>query len=128
VKFLIDECLSPALAGLARESGYPESTHVTWLGMTAQTDWAVIRRAVDDGFVLVTHNTVDFRALYERTDVHVGLVGFNTAAGLMNLALQRRLFLLALQELGGAEPYNEALEISVGGDGTVTVERYDLPT
>ena len=54
--------------------------------MAARKDWIVIRRAVDDGFVLVP------------------------------------------QELGGAEPYNEVLEVSVGREGTVTVERYDLPT
>ena len=127
MKFLIDECLSPALAALARERGYPESTHVTWLGMAAETDWVVGRKAVDDGFVLVTHNTVDFRRFYARTDLHAGLVGFNTAAGVMNLVLQRRLFLLALQELGGTEPYNEMLEIAVGADGMVTVDRYDWP-
>jgi hypothetical protein len=31
-KFLIDEGLSPALALLARERGFVESSHVTWLG------------------------------------------------------------------------------------------------
>ena len=33
MKFLIDECLSPSLAAIARERGYPQSTHVTWLGL-----------------------------------------------------------------------------------------------
>lgn len=127
MKFLIDECLSPALASLARDHGHPESSHVTWLGMTAQKDWTIVRKAVDDGFVLVTHNTVDFRPLYARENLHVGLVALNTAAGVMSLDLQKRLFLLALQELGEAEPYNEVLEISVGADSTVTIERYDLP-
>lgn len=127
MKFLIDECLSPVLASLARDRGYPESSHVTWLGMTAQKDWTIARKAIDDGFVLVTHNTVDFRPLYARENLHVGLVALNTAAGVMSLDLQKRLFLLALQELGEAEPYNEVLEISVGVDGMVTVERYDLP-
>ena len=46
MKFLIDECLSPTLATLARERGYPESTHVTWLGLRARQDWALVRRAV----------------------------------------------------------------------------------
>lgn len=127
MKFLIDECLSPELATLARERGYPESTHVNWLGMSSQKDWAVARRAVDDGFVLVTHNTVDFRPLYGREDMHVGLVGFNTAAGVMSLDLHKRLLLLTFAELADDEAYNEALEISVNAHGGVTVERYDLP-
>lgn len=96
MKFLIDECLSPDLAKLARERGYPESTHVRWLGLAGGKDHVVTRRAVDAGYVLVTHNTADFRGLYSREDLHVGLVAFNTAPGLMNLDLQVRLFLLAL--------------------------------
>jgi hypothetical protein len=31
-KFLIDECLSPDLAALARERGFSESSHVTVVG------------------------------------------------------------------------------------------------
>ena len=60
MKFLIDECLSPDLAKLARERGYPESTHVRWLGLAGGKDHVVTRRAVDAGYVLVTHNTADF--------------------------------------------------------------------
>jgi hypothetical protein len=38
-KFLIDECLSPDLAALARERGFFESSHVTWLGKAGWKDW-----------------------------------------------------------------------------------------
>jgi hypothetical protein len=31
-KFLIDECLSPDLAVLARAGCFSESSHVTWMG------------------------------------------------------------------------------------------------
>lgn len=89
MKFLIDECLSPDLAKLARERGFPESSHVRWLGMAGAKDHAVTRLAVDEGYVLVTHNTTDFRGFYGREDVHVGLVTFNTAPGLMSLELQK---------------------------------------
>ncbi len=41
--------------------------------------------------------------------------------------LQKALFLQALIELDGTDPYNEALEISVAADGTVTIDRYRLP-
>lgn len=84
MKFLIDECLSPDLATLAREHGFPESSHVRWLGLAGAKDHVVTRRAVDDGYVLVTHNTTDFRGLYGREDLHVGLLTFNTVPGLMS--------------------------------------------
>ena len=74
MKFLIDECLSPTLATLARERGYPESTHVTWLGLRARQDWALVRRAVADGYVLVTNDRGDFAPLIERERHHPGLV------------------------------------------------------
>nr|WP_246462371.1 DUF5615 family PIN-like protein [Mesorhizobium sangaii] len=124
---MIDECLSPDLAKLAREGGYLESSHVRWLGLAGAKDHVVTRRAVDDGYVLVTHNTTDFRGLYGREELHVGLIAFNTAPGLMSLDLQVRLFLLALSELDGEEAWNEVLEITVDVDRTVTIERFDLP-
>jgi Domain of unknown function (DUF5615) len=104
-----------------------ESTHVSWIGMSGAKDHVVTSRAIIDGFVLVTHNTVEFRPLYARQEVHVGLIGFNTAAGIMSLELQKRLFLLTLRELAGSEAWNEVLEIFVSAQGLVTVERYDLP-
>lgn len=127
MKFLIDECLSPDLAKIARESRYPESSHVRWLGLAGAKDHVVTRRAVDEGYVLVTHNTIDFRGLYGREDLHVGLVAFNTAPGLMSRDLQVRLFLLALSELSGEEAWNEVLEITVDADRIVTIERFGLP-
>jgi Domain of unknown function (DUF5615) len=125
VKFLVDENLSPELVLLARSRGFHESTHVTWLGLSGARDHTISRRAVDEGYILVTHNTADFRPLYARESLHLGLVGFNTAAGI--LSLQRSLFLLALAELSGEESFNEAPEISVAGDGTVMIEHYRLP-
>lgn len=79
MKFLVDECLSPDLAQLARDRGFPESTHVTWLGLTSRPDHAVARRAVEGDYILVTHNTVDFRPLYRREGLHLGFIGFNVA-------------------------------------------------
>jgi predicted nuclease of predicted toxin-antitoxin system len=39
MKLLIDECPSPDLVHLARERGYYESFHVTWLGKAGCKDW-----------------------------------------------------------------------------------------
>ena len=128
MKFLIDECLSPELVALARARGFSESTHVTWLGMRSRKDWAIVRKAVEDGFVLVTNNTVDFRALYEREQIHAGLVCLNVAPSLMRLDAQKSLFLLALDRLGRTEPVNQALEVTLTADGEVVLERYALPS
>jgi hypothetical protein len=95
--------------------------------MSGATDRAITRRAIDDGHVLVTHNRVDFRALYGREGIHAGLIGFNTPPKLMDLALHRRLFVLAMAELAGEEAYNTALEITVDMARQVTIELYPLP-
>ncbi len=104
MKFLVDECLSPESVEIARLYGHLESTHVTWLGLTSAKDWTIARRAVDEGFIFVTNNTADFSTLYGREDLHVGLVCLNAAAGMMSLALQRRLFLLASRNSGEPSP------------------------
>lgn len=128
MKFLIDECLSPSLATLARKRGFDASSHVTWLGMRSRSDRAVVGRALLDGFVLVTNNSVDFRTLLNREEIHAGLVCLNVAPEHMRLAVQEVLFSLALDRLGGSEPLNEVLEISLQFDGSVIVERYALPS
>jgi predicted nuclease of predicted toxin-antitoxin system len=128
VKFLVDECLSPDLVALARQRGCGESTHVTWLGLRSRKDWSIVRRAVNDGYVLVTNNTTDFRSLLGRESLHAGLVCLNVAPGLMTLDIQRRLLALALDRLGETEPINEIIEITLNDDRTIVVERYDLPS
>jgi predicted nuclease of predicted toxin-antitoxin system len=127
VKFLIDECLSPELVGDARAHGHMESTHVTWLGIGGRRDWLIVRRAVDNGYVLVTNNTEDFTALLAREELHAGLVCLNAAPGLMSLAIQQRLFALALERLPD-EPINEVLEITLKADRSILIDRYDLPS
>ena len=126
MKFLIDECLSPDLVRFARERGYGESAHVTWLGLRSRKDWSIVRLAVDGGYVLVTNNTTDFTSLLGRESVHPGLVCLNVAPGLMSLDVQRRLFGIALDHLGDIEPINEVADITLLEDRSVRVERYDL--
>ena len=127
MKFLIDECLSLELVAIAWARGHGESTHVTWLGMRSRKDWSIVRRAVADGYVLVTNNTTDFRALFQREEVHAGLICINMAPGLMSLDLQKRLFALALDRLGDREPINELLEITLDERKVVHVEGYNFP-
>ncbi len=127
MKFLIDECLSPDLVAIARDRGFSLSTHVTWLGLRSKKDWTIVRRAVEDGYVLVTNNTTDFTSLVGREDVHAGLVCLNVAPGLMSLQVQRVLFELALDQLAGDEPVNDVIEITLTTDRKVRINRYAWP-
>jgi predicted nuclease of predicted toxin-antitoxin system len=128
VKFLVDECLSPELVAIARERGHGESTHVTWLGLRSRKDWSIVRRAVHDGYVLVTNNATDFTPLIGREEFHAGLVCLNVVPGLMSLDVQKWLFVLALDRLGDSEPINELLEVTLMEDRSVRIDRYDLPS
>ena len=51
-KVLLDECLSPDLAALARDRGFAESSHVTWLGKAGWKDWEPKR------FILAQDNSM----------------------------------------------------------------------
>ena len=124
MKFLIDECLSPKLATIARTRGFPESTHITWLGLRSRQDWALVRRAVDDGYVLVTNDRADFTSLMEREPVHPGLVCVNMAHGLMSLAVQQALFEHALGRIADDDLAGQVLEVTLTADRTVRVDRY----
>lgn len=127
MKFLVDECLSPDLAAVARGRGFSQSTHVTWLGLMSRKDWTIVQRAVEDGYVLVTNNKTDFTPLVGRQDVHAGLVCLNVAPGLMSLEVQKALFEHALDELAGVEPINEVVEITLTVDQSVRTDRYIWP-
>ena len=124
MKFLIDECLSPTLATIARTLGFPESTHVTWIGLRSKKDWNLIRRAVDDGYVLVTNDRADFTSLMEREAVHSGLVCVNVAPGLMSLAVQQALFEHALERIADGDLAGQVLEVTLTADRTLRVDRY----
>lgn len=40
MKLLVDECLSPELAKIARGEGHSEASHIVWLGLAGRKDWA----------------------------------------------------------------------------------------
>jgi len=94
--------------------------------MRSRRDWSIVRRAVNDGYVLVTSNSIDFTSLLGREEVHAGLICLNVAPGLMTLDIQKRLFVLALDRLGNTEPINEVLEVTLREDRSVQIDRHDL--
>lgn len=58
LKFLIDECLSPKPAQLARDRGFHESFHVSWLGKAGWKDWELRNLILGGDWTFVTTNEV----------------------------------------------------------------------
>jgi predicted nuclease of predicted toxin-antitoxin system len=98
LKFIIDECLSPILAGYARQRGY-EAHHVNWLGKSGHADHVLAVYAVGEDAIFVTNNGADFKPLYRALDVHPGLVILLPRA---KRADQVRLFTAIIDFLDGA--------------------------
>ena len=124
MKFLINECLSPTLAEIARNRGFTESMHVNWLGLRSRQDWTLVRRAVDDGYVLVTNNRTDFTSLIDREPRHPGLVCINIAAGHMSLCVQQKLFDYAMAQITDNDLTDQIVEITLTDDSTVRYDRF----
>ena len=111
---------------MARARGFPESMHVTWLGLQSLQDWALVRRAIDERYVTVTNNRADFTALIGREPHHPGLVCINVAHGLMSLDIQKRLFDLAMTQIADTGLAGQILEITLTADRTVLIETYSV--
>lgn len=62
IRLLIDECLSTALVGLARDRAYL-ADHVTHLGLSGRKDWNLIPVIGADDYLFVTNNRSDFLRL-----------------------------------------------------------------
>src|SRR5439155_26689598 len=103
-----------------------------WRGLK---DWELIERVVAEDFALVTHNARDFRGQgsdapggwHAGQEIHAGLICLNAETGL-DLALQRQLFAIALEELAALNDLvNQALEITALETGDAAVEIYPIP-
>lgn len=108
MKFFFDECLDPELTKVAVASGY-EATCSRDRGMLSKKDWELAPYVVEHDYVLVTHNSKDFRGKlagpdgkpgHLTKDMHPGLVCLNRDAhGDMTPKLQRALLQEALVEI-----------------------------
>lgn len=72
-RFLIDECLSPALVAIAKARNF-EADHVIYIGKAGWQDWNLVPFAVTNDYVIVTNNRRDFLKEYAKLDIHGGLV------------------------------------------------------
>jgi hypothetical protein len=135
-KFLIDECLSPSLALLARERGFVESSHVTWLGKSGWKDWELKEFILESDWTFVTRNSVDFRGRstspglqgqYAEVPLHAGLVCINGPER-MTAQMETDLFGIVLDVIRLTEIVNEVLEITLADiGGEYDIRRYALP-
>jgi len=140
MKFFFDECLDPELTKVALGAGY-EATCSRDRGMLSKKDWELAPYVVEHDYVLVTHNSKDFRGKsagpdgkpgYLTKDLHPGLVCLNRDnLGDMTPSLQEALFKEALVEIAKkaiVDLMNQVLEIdydSIADEVTVTL--YEAP-
>jgi predicted nuclease of predicted toxin-antitoxin system len=132
MKFLIDECLPPELTEAARKRGH-QASFVPWLGKSGLKDWDLAPLAIDNGMVLVTNNSKDFRGdkgrpgFTTKEQIHPGLVCLNCDPRLRDRGTLAQLFEIALDEIGDAQDLiNTVIEISLDGD-EAEVRRYTAP-
>ena len=137
IKLLIDECLSPELALVARERGHLEASHVSWIGKSGWKDWQIKQVVLNEDWTLVTRNSNDFRGPAEApgsrgqfvdVSLHAGLICLNGSAG-FDLMMQRELFSVALAELEEIQDLiNQVLEVTLDEEqNAIQVSRYSLP-
>lgn len=141
-RFLIDNCLTPSLAAMAREAGY-EAMALRDLEKGGYKDWDLVPVIAEGRWTFVTKNSRDFRGAadqpglkgqYTRLPEHEGLVCLNGPVG-MDLRMQKELFRTALDHLRGKDDprgddlANQVLEVTLEAAEAevVDVGRYDLP-
>lgn len=125
-KFLIDENLSPKLAGLAQSKGY-RAAHVRDLGLLTAKDWDLLKVIQSGDWTLVTNNVTEFRQRYRsKVDLHAGVVfleGTDAGRDLQLSAFEAALADIAIQP----SLVNREILVSPEPDGSFTVRRFDLP-
>ena len=137
LKFLIDECLSPDLAQLARDRGFHASSHVIWLGKAGWKDWQLRDLIVEQDWTFVTRNSVDFRGpadqpgskgQYADVPIHAGLICIN-CPGILTAKFEMQLFSAVLDQIGVADGLvNEVIEVFLDeNEDEFEIARYLLP-
>lgn len=118
--FLIDECLTPKLAAVARDRGHMAG-HIAWLGLAGRPDYQVFDFMMNAEHVLVTNNARDFRRALAKADLHGGLVVIVPS---VNRDLQKTLFAAALDVIESMpHVMNKVVEVHTRDDIRVS----DLP-
>ncbi len=72
-KLLIDECLHPGLAAIAKRRGI-QADFVPYLGLATWQDHNLVPLAIERDYIMVTNNRRDFLKLYLQHGVNGGFV------------------------------------------------------
>ncbi|WP_342238287.1 DUF5615 family PIN-like protein [Inquilinus sp. OTU3971] len=125
MKLLIDENLSPGLAELARQRGL-HAQHVNEIGLNGAGDPILMKRILDEEWILVTNNGQEFLARYEsRAPLHAGLVILMAANGRRE---QEAAFKAAVIHLESCHPDPTNIAIVVERKGAdLSVRSYEWP-
>jgi hypothetical protein len=137
MKFLVDECLSPALVHLLHRAGY-EAMHVTHLNKGGWSDQALMTVILDADWTFITDNAFDFRGpadnpgtsgAYSGARIHAGLICLNRPHD-DNRRIQLELLEEALSEVNDLDGdlVNRVLEVTLHHDDTIEATVYGLTT
>lgn len=74
MRLFIDECLSSQLARHLSGTGDHDAIHPRDMGRLGEPDHVVLARCLTEDRVIVTENSVDFRKLVAREELHPGLI------------------------------------------------------
>lgn len=127
MKFLIDECVTPQLAERLRELGH-DAAHVGDLNMRGATDAHVLKRALDEGRILVTQDVHDFTGLIgDGTTDHPGLIIQAYVDRRQTIKLMDKLLAYLTEHVHVITPQRYMLNrlLRIFADGRITGE--DLP-
>jgi predicted nuclease of predicted toxin-antitoxin system len=129
VRLWFDEDLSPTLVQVAHELGF-EGTCNRDRDVLGVSDAALRQLVQREGFVLVTDNASDFRPMYQREDVHPGLIVVPAGYGRATQRILTRDVIswisgVALESGQAAADYMLNRLVEIDQDGSVT--SYELP-
>ena len=135
-RFLIDECLSVDLAGLAWARGY-EASHLRDLGLLRRKDGQLAPVIFGGDWCFVTKNARDFRGPdgakgssgeYAGIDLHAGLVCIHGPPEGFAKAEQLEAFAVALEQIErrGDDATNLLVEVVWAADG-ISYEVVEFP-
>ena len=123
MRFLIDECLSVELTGIANEAGF-EAHHVAHRGLAGAKDHELRPVLLAEHFTLVTNNGRDFLKLLAEVEMHPGLV---IVIPNVRIDAQAALFRAALEFFQGREDLPDLINKVIEVHAEDEVRLFDLP-
>lgn len=117
---------------MAIEAGYVGLAVSRMWSLRKRSDYRVAKHAIDRNYILVTNDFFDLEAIYGRVEIHPGIIFLTSSSSkLRQLAYQRKMFQLALDEVEEEEPIQQAIRVRCtpgrGRNVNMFVDRYNLP-